>query len=423
MQLRHKFEEPIARTCGAVQLLSAERLQLYGYAVVMVYVAFLVCVFRAGTWIVDAQGVPIYTDFACAWIATMQALQGHAAALYDPARFVETQAAFVGPRADLYPNWPYPPPFLLFMAPFAMLRYLYAFLSWDLLTLLGCLSVVYAITRRLPAIALVLAFPLTAWNFLAAQNGFLTASLLGASLLFLERRPMLAGVFIGCLTYKPQFGLLFPVALIAARQWPVMVTATVTAAVLASASLAGLGSEAWGAFPHELLAQANLNLAADPDSNWGYLQSVYGLVRALRGSAGLAWLAQAAITSASAIVVWKVWRSPVRFGLKAAALSAAALISTPYAFAYDMAAIVIPAAFLVRDQIEHGALKGETGQICALFAAALALLAVFGDRPGGVTFGSTPAGIFIALALSGIILRRIAHDPGGRRSLGAISGR
>ena len=67
------------------------------------------------------------------------------------------------------------------------------------MTLLGLIVVVYLIIRRRPAIALVLASPFTAWNFLAAQNGFLTGSLLGPSLLFLESRPVLAGVFIGCL--------------------------------------------------------------------------------------------------------------------------------------------------------------------------------------------------------------------------------
>ncbi len=72
--------------------------------------------------------------------------------------------------------------------------------------------------RRREAIALVLASPLTAWNFIAGQSGFLTAAFLGGALLFLERRPVVAGVFIGGLTYKPQFGILLPVALIAVRR-------------------------------------------------------------------------------------------------------------------------------------------------------------------------------------------------------------
>ena len=34
-----------------------------------------------------------------------------------------------------------------------------------------------------------------------------------------ERRPVLAGLLIGCLTWKPQFGILLPVALAASNRW------------------------------------------------------------------------------------------------------------------------------------------------------------------------------------------------------------
>jgi len=50
-------------------LFRASRLQLYGYTVAAIYVLFLVSVYRAGTWILDTKGAPIYTDFACAWAA------------------------------------------------------------------------------------------------------------------------------------------------------------------------------------------------------------------------------------------------------------------------------------------------------------------------------------------------------------------
>jgi hypothetical protein len=83
----------------------------------------------------------------------------------------------------------------------------------------------------------------------------LTASLLGASLLSLKRRPILAGVFIGCLTYKPQFGILFPVALAAAHQWRAFASAFVTAAALAGISISVFGTGVWQALPHQLAAQ------------------------------------------------------------------------------------------------------------------------------------------------------------------------
>ena len=60
------------------------------------------------------------------------------------------------------------------------------------------------------AFLVALGFPAALWNVTAGQNGFLTAALIGGTLGLLERRPALAGVCLGLLTYKPQFGLLFP---------------------------------------------------------------------------------------------------------------------------------------------------------------------------------------------------------------------
>jgi arabinofuranan 3-O-arabinosyltransferase len=232
------------------------RLQVYGCAVAAIYAAFLVSVYRAGTWIVTSGWLPIYTDFACAWAAVVQALHGDAASLYDPSEFVKVQAALVGPRDYFYPNWPYPPTFLLILAPFTALPYLGAFITWDLATLLGLIVVVYFIVRRWPAVALVLASPFSAWNFLATQNGFLTGSLLGASLLFLERWPVLAGIFMGSLIYKPQFGVLMPVALAASRQWRAFVSAVVTAALLVAVSIAVFGIDVWLPFRDNSLHRA-----------------------------------------------------------------------------------------------------------------------------------------------------------------------
>jgi hypothetical protein len=412
------------RPSRPVDIFKGPWLQSFGYAFAALYLVYFVIVYRAGTWIVGGTGLPIYTDFAAWWAAGMQALHGDPAALYDPVEFAKIQSALFGPSQAFYPNWPsYPPTFFLVLAPLALLPYRSAFITWDVVTLLGCVAIVYLIVRRRAAIALTLAAPFSAWNFLAAQNGFLTASLLGGSLLFLERRPVLAGMFIGCLTYKPQYGILFPVALVASHQWRAVAGAAVTAALLAAASVALFGADAWGAFPHGFAVQSELSLGADPDSNWGYLQTAYGLIRSLHGPAHLAWLVQGLVTLGGAVIVWIIWRSRVRYELKAAILSAAALLATPYAFAYDMAAIVIPAAFLAADQLSRGLLQTEKTTWIVLFGAPLAVLVTLGDNAGGTTFGGTPVGLFAALVLFCVIVRRALRSSGNQLSQGAEDSR
>ena len=90
---------------------------------------------------------------------------------------------------------------------------------------LGVIAAILAKLRRengaiaqlwLPVAA---AFPAVFINLGHGQNGFLTAGLLGAALLSLPRRPLLSGILFGLLAYKPQFGLLIPVALLVAGQW------------------------------------------------------------------------------------------------------------------------------------------------------------------------------------------------------------
>jgi arabinofuranan 3-O-arabinosyltransferase len=382
------------------------RLQAYGCALAAVYAGLLLHFYLAGAWIVDRAGMPVYSDFTDAWVAGIEALRGKAALIYEPGEFIRIQSALLGPRDFFYPNWPYPPTFLLILALFGALPYFDAFVVWDIATLLGFIAVVYLIVRRRPAIVLLLASPYTLWNFLAGQNGFLTASLIGASLLSLEHRPVLAGVFMGCLTYKPQFGILFPVALAASNQWRAFASAAGTAALLAGASIVVFGTGVWIAFPRGLGAQSGLNLFANSDSSWGLLQTVYGLVRYLGGSAALACVAQSITTMGLGLIVWLVWRSGVRYALKAATLSAATLIATPYAFAYDLAVIAIPIAFLASDQIRCGLLKGEQTILLALFGTVLAVLVIFADRPVGTTFGSVPLGPVVIITVLGVVWRR-----------------
>ena len=213
-------------------------------------------------------------------------------------------------------------------------------------------------------------------------------------------------MFVGCLTYKPQFGILLPVALVASNQWRALISAVATIGLLAGASIVAFGSAPWLAFPRNLVVQCGLNLFVGSDSNWGLLQTIYGLARYLGCVAVLAGVAQIVTTAGLGLIVWSVCRSQLRYVLKAATLSAATLIATPSAFAYDLAAIAIPIAFLASDQLRHGFLRGEQTILLVLFGVVLTLLVIFADRPVGTTFGAVPLGPVVMFGLLGIALRR-----------------
>jgi len=97
-------------------------------------------------------------------------------------------------------------------------------------------------------------------------------------------------------------------------------------------------------------------------------------------------------TLAVSILVWCVWRSPVRYALKASTLSGAVLLAQPYAYNYDFAVIAIAIAYLARDQIDYGLLIGEQTTMITLFGASLIMVLASGIMPLG------PAVVIMLLA-------------------------
>jgi hypothetical protein len=196
------------------------------------------------------------------------------------------------------------------------------------------------------------------------------------------------------LSYKPQYGLLFPLVLIAASQWTVFFTAGITAVAMAFASWLAFGTESWQAFFHwmPMFSQAFLT---EGKATWWKLQSIFSLVRYFGGTEQLAWIFQWILTASVAVVLVVIWRSRISYSLKAAALATGTLLTTPYLFMYDMMVLAIPVAFLVRIGLKTGFRPYELPAL----ACGLILFFVF-------TFTGTPVGLGMTLIVGSLILRR-----------------
>src|SRR5260370_37014037 len=148
-----------------------------------------------------------------------------------------------------------------------------------------------AIVGRPFGLLLAAAFPVVRTTTMVGQNGFLTAALIGGTLYLMPARPILSGICLGLLSYKPQYGLLFPLVLIATSQWTVFVTAGCVAVAMAFASWLAFGTESWQAFFHwmPMFSQAFLTEGRAP---WWKLQSIFALGRHFGGTEQLAWTVQ-----------------------------------------------------------------------------------------------------------------------------------
>ncbi len=359
------------------------------------YLVFLAAAFANGLWFIDTSGYSIQNDFVNVWAAGRLALEGHPAGIYDWDVHKDAQVAAVGHAFDLYYGWHYPPPFLFVAALLTLIPYNAAFLTWMVLTLPAYAAVVRHIVGHRTGVLLAVAFPATLWNLSVGQNGFLTAALLGGALGFMQRRPVLAGVFLGLLTYKPQFGILFPLVLAASGRWRVFWTAAAVGSALAVASWLAFGTATWRAF-FESIPLTALVVFSDGQAGLWKLQSVFGLVRALGGSEALAYGLHGALTAVIAVALCMLWRSDIRFELKAAALATATLLVTPYLYIYDLVALAVPMAFLVRLGLAEGFRTYEPG---GLAAAALLLLAY--------PIVPAPTGLVATLVVAILIVRCI----------------
>ena len=195
---------------------SAARVELICFALCVAQFVYLACSFVQGSWIFDPDGERIATDFVNVWASGRQALDGGPAAVYDADCTRRAEVAAVGhPFGREYP-WIYPPTFL-FVARFARVSSLCSRLmsAWIALTFPPIWQPCAPSSAHRAGILLACAYPGILSNLVVGQNGFVTAGLLGGSLLLLQRRPVLAGCLIGLLSFKPHLGILFPLALIA----------------------------------------------------------------------------------------------------------------------------------------------------------------------------------------------------------------
>jgi hypothetical protein len=364
------------------------------FVLLVINVSYFPAAYFSHWWIYEPNGLGIPTDFVNVWAAGRLVLDGHPALAYDWDVQKQVELALLGQDFPGYFAWHYPPPFLFVASLLAQFPYPVAFISWVSVSFVPYVAMMRAIVGRSFGLMLGIAFPMVFNNTLVGQNGFLTASLIGGTLYLMPARPILAGICLGLLSYKPQYGLLFPLALIAASQWTVFFTAGVVAAAMAFASWLAFGTESWQAFFHwmPMFSQAFLT---EGKATWWKLQSLFSLVRYFGGTEQLAWIFQWILTGMVATGLVLMWRSRVSYCLKAAALAAGTLLTTPYLFMYDMMVLAVPVAFLVRLGLENGFRPYELPAL----GCALALIVSF------VFFG-VPVGLGATLIVAGLILRR-----------------
>jgi alpha-1,2-mannosyltransferase len=359
--------------------------------------------------LIDRSGKPIGTDFSNVYAAGTLTWQGRPADAYQPALQHAAEKAVFGDREVPFYGWHYPPFFFAVAVLVAAAPYAWGLSIWLAASLAAYLAAMRAVLPRPETLLVAAAFPAVFVNIGHGQNGFLTAALLGGVLHLLDRRPWPAGLLIGLLCYKPQFGVLIPVAFLAGRRWSTIGAAVTTIAALLAVSFLTLGGGVWHAFAESMNFTQTVVLEQG-GTGWEKIQSIFSSVRMWGAGVHTAYAVQIALALMLAASLAWLWRSDAAFELKASALATGSLLATPYVLDYDPVVLAVAIAFFAR----HGLNRGFRDYEISVLGAAW-IVPLLSRSIAGVT--GIPLGLLVLLAFYVFIVRRAVLDRVGAHSI------
>jgi len=352
-----------------------------------------------------ARGV-VGADFLAFYTAGEMTLQGRALDAYDFEAFdaaLQTRLA----NEHLGMMWQYPPLMfflagLLALMPYKISLWIWisgtaALFAWALNRLIAAAAP--ELSARWMIVALVLASPLCMIVVTSGQISLFTGAMLMTAIYRPKVRWLMAGLAAGFLTIKPQLGVLIPLAYLVAGAWRAFGVAAVTGILIHSAAILVFGPETISAFFNAVIRLQSDVAGSGTHTPPENMTTLFAQLRYWDVAASVAMplhllLAVSVVVSVT-YLWWRHSESADQGLYLAALLGAGAILVTPYAYAYEMTALVPAALWLALKSGRYRAI-GAT-----VLAVAWALLAIRGFVPLDSIFQlpflvSTAAFVFIA---------------------------
>ena len=384
----------------------ATRLTL-AYAVTFCLSIIVVAVRTDGVIVAEQGGVG--GDFLAFYTAGEFMRLGDALSAYDFHAF-DAQLKERAPLDRLGMMWQYPPTMFFITAPFAFLPYKISYALWIVIGWSALFVALRHIGFRGQPL-LLLGFSAVCVNVIDnGQISLATAALRVLAACEPKKRWLVAGVAAGLLTIKPQLGLLLPIAFLMCGAWRTIAVASATAIIFHAPSLFVFGLEGWRDF-FNAVARLNadvigLGLNTPPTS----MTTLFGQLRVFGAPSGIAVPAQYAFACLIAVVVALVWRRSEDALGKAALLCAGAILVTPYAYAYEMTALLLPAAFIARECRSYR----SPAALYLIAAAVIVALAPALPPPFGLQWAFVVSASAFAVVLS-LVVRPFFENAAAKR--------
>jgi alpha-1,2-mannosyltransferase len=298
----------------------------------------------------DALGKLKGADFVHFYTLGRIALTGRAPALYDMAAQHQLQVRLVPASARDAFLPVYPPQTALLFAPFALFSYVVAALMWA-----GTTAIAYGLLVRsawsparkvFPDSAFVgiaaAGFPPFWYLILHGQTTTMPLLAFGLGWKGLERnRKFLAGLSLGLLAIKPQFGLVLAVVVLVCGEWSLLAGLAVSIALQIGVVAAFISPAVLVEYGETLRHFASLAPLLEPRPY--QLHSIRAITNLLPGS----WLGLSVWALLSAVVIVRtvrVWRSRAPVAVRTGVLVVGSVLVNPHLTVYD--ATVLALAFL-----------------------------------------------------------------------------
>ncbi len=356
--------------------------------------------------------VPIQAgDFVALWSYACLVHEYSATQLYDPI-WLHVRQIELGMNPDWDLPFHYPPLFLLITWPLGLLSLRMAYHVWVVSTFAAFACSLAGLRTggtkmNWLLLFFVLVAPGTTVGVVFGQTGFLSGALLIGGMRLIGTRPLLGGLLLAFLAYKPQFGLLIPVALLAARNFRGIAATAGMLTILSGLAMTLFGSGIWldwmlclpnyisnvlplpSLFPLRATVSANLAMFGISET---FATGVYAVVAAL--AAGL---------------TWRVFKGGVSEGA-IGALVGATVLASPHTLWYDLTMLTGAVLLLGSARLHAGS---------PLRALETALLLVVMCLPAAMLWVNVPISFLILLAFFVWAVLQVRTEPiAGRVGVG-----
>jgi Glycosyltransferase family 87 len=331
--------------------LTAGRVRIHGLLLaVCLWTVYAVDMSTPG--LLDRNGLVKGTDFLHFYTLGRLALHGRGDLLYNMRAQAELARELVAQAPNSLYVPLYGPQLSLFFAPFARLPYGWALTAWLTVNILiyafcchavwkGCSSLQ---PHRWTAFILAIAFPgffhLLAWG---QTSGLALLCFTLAYLALRSHQPLLAGLALGSLMFKPQLGLAAAVIFLFAREWKVVTGAVAAAAIQLAAAWVHYGGEVMRAYFRALMHLREVLPLLEPRLYQTHsLRSFWSL---LLPWPRVAFALYAICAIAVLLLTVQAWRSKTPLSVRFSALLFATVLVSPHLTVYDL--VILSPAFLL----------------------------------------------------------------------------